>query len=69
MTKVTKAHEFVRGRWVVDSGEEPEALVVWADEPSPETGHEGWCWWAQGRMGDAPTLAEAKARAEAALKP
>jgi hypothetical protein len=29
--------------------------VANSEEPSPETGHVGWMWWALGAMGDAPT--------------
>jgi hypothetical protein len=47
--------EFVDGKWGPPGHLEPDALVV-------------WCWWAQGRMGDAPTLEAAKAAAEAALR-
>jgi hypothetical protein len=36
-------------------------------QPSPETGHEGWVWWAQGRMGEAASLKEAMSQAEAKL--
>ena len=60
--------EFVDGKWGLPGHYEPDALVVWTEEPSPETGHVGWCWWAQGRMGDAPTLEAAKTAAEAALR-
>ena len=29
-------------------GPEPWAVITRTDEPSPETGHVGWCWWAMG---------------------
>jgi hypothetical protein len=50
-------------------GCDPLALVTYrySDEPSPETGHVGWCWWAMGRMGDAPTFIEAKMAAQRAV--
>jgi hypothetical protein len=38
------------------------------DEPSPETGDEGWCWWAMGSMGEAPTYEAACAAAVAELE-
>ena len=62
--------EYFEGQWHPDPPGEIEAwaYVVYATEPSPETGHVGWCWWAQGRMGDAATLGEAKAKAEAVLR-
>jgi len=59
--------EFHDGVWGPPTEAEPDALVIYTTEPSPETGHIGWCWWAQGRMGDAPTLGAAKKAAEAAL--
>lgn len=59
--------EFVDGQWVLPGEHEPAAVVTYAIEPSPETGHVGWCWWARGDMGDAPSYEQAKAAAEAAL--
>jgi hypothetical protein len=67
--------ERIRGEWLVRLNpsaepcvdDEPEAIVVWADEPSPETGHEGWTWWARGRMGEARTAKAAMDAADAAL--
>ena len=44
-----------------------DAVVVYTTEPSPETGHVGWCWWAAGRMGEADSLEDAKRAAEAAV--
>lgn len=44
-----------------------QAYVVYTTEPSPETGHMGWVWWALGRMGDSNTLKYAMAQAEAKL--
>jgi hypothetical protein len=45
-------------------GCEPLAIVTYSEEPSPETGHVGWCWWAMGRMGDAPSFIEAQMAAQ-----
>lgn len=59
--------EFHDGVWGPPTEAEPDALVIYTTEPSPETGHIGWCWWALGKMGDAKTLEEAKAKAEAAF--
>jgi len=64
--------EYVEGEWRYGcrDPEPPEAAacITFAAEPSPETGHIGWCWWALGKMGDAATLDEAKAKAEAVLQ-
>ena len=60
--------EFVRGAWVPACDAEALALVTYATNPSPETGHVGWCWWARGKMGDAPTLAAAMLAAEKNLE-
>lgn len=60
--------EFCAGEWILSGEAEPDAVVTYASEPSPETGHVGWCWWAQGRMGAAPTYADAKRCAEDALR-
>ena len=59
--------EFWLGRWHWPSGATALAVVTYASEPSPETGHVGWCWWALGKMGDAPTYAEAIKAAECHL--
>lgn len=60
--------EYVEGEWrwgcMDPEPPEPAAVVTYAQEPSPETGHEGWVWWALGKMGEAPTLREAMAAAE-----
>lgn len=59
-----------RGVDVFDTAEEAlQAAVITYDseEPSPETGHVGWCWWALGKMGDAPTREAACAAAEAEI--
>lgn len=57
--------EYVEGEWRFGckDPEPPEhaAVITYASEPSPETGHVEWCWWALGRMGDAPTLPDAMA--------
>lgn len=49
--------EFFNGEWHFPHAEGPEplALITYTEEPSPENGHVGWCWWAMGKMGDAPT--------------
>ena len=64
--------ELVDGKWRcgergADYGREAEAVITYATEPSPETGHVGWVWWAQGKMGDAESLQAAREAAEAAL--
>lgn len=57
--------ECVDGRWIHPTDDsEPVALVTYAFEPSPETGHEGWCWWALGKMGDAASYEQARLAAE-----
>ena len=28
----------------------PAAVVTYSEEPSPETGHVGWMWWALGAV-------------------
>ena len=48
-------------------GRDHDAIVRYSEEPSPETGHVGWCWWALGKMGDAPTREAACAAAEAEI--
>lgn len=58
--------EYIDGEWIWGGGDgEPAAVITYAAEPSPETGHVGWCWWARGKMGDAKTLREAMAACEA----
>lgn len=59
--------EYVDGEWVVAGEYEPAAVITYVPEPSPETGHVSWCWWALGRMGDAPSYEAAKAAAEAVI--
>ena len=59
---------YVDGEWCPSSEYEPWAVITYTEEPSPETGHIGWVWWAQGRMGDAASFAEARSRALAALR-
>jgi hypothetical protein len=63
--------EYVEGEWLsgakVDNGD-VGAVVSYAFEPSPETGHVGWIWWALGSMGDAGSMRQAMRDAEAALK-
>jgi hypothetical protein len=60
--------ELVAGQWVVAGEYEPDAVVTYASEPSPETGHVGWCWWARGRMGESDSYESAKLAAEEALR-
>lgn len=53
--------EWVEGEWTYPNTEpdadlEPVAIITYVREPSPETGHVGWCWWALGKMGDALTV-------------
>jgi hypothetical protein len=62
--------EFFEGEWHFPraDGPEPWAVITLADEPSPETGHVGWCWWAMGSMGDAPSYEAARAAAEAEIQ-
>lgn len=58
--------EFVEGEWCWpndDSDSGAAAVVTYSEEPSPETGHVGWMWWALGSMGDAPTYEAACAAA------
>lgn len=64
------ATEYVEGEWIVPTADcpEPAAVVTYASEPSPETGHVGWCWWALGRMGESASYEEAKAAAEAVVR-
>lgn len=62
--------EYIEGEWRFEEadGAEPAAVITHTTEPSPETGHVGWCWWALGRMGDAPSYEAAKAAAEAVVQ-
>ncbi len=61
----------VNGAWIWGDNKhedaDVQACIVYTTEPSPETGHMGWVWWALGRMGDANTLQDAMAQAEAKL--
>ena len=60
--------EYVEGEWVFGGSEgDAAAVITYAAEPSPETGHVGWCWWALGKMGDAKTVHEARQAAESVL--
>lgn len=62
--------ELVNGEWCFPQteGPEPSAVITYTDEPSPETGDVGWCWWAYGSMGCAPTYEAARQAAEAEIK-
>lgn len=55
------ATEFFDGEWRIPSadGPSPWAVVTFTDEPSPETGHVGWQWWALGSMGEASSYEQA----------
>lgn len=69
LLSVDRLHtEFWNERWHWPSNAEPRAVITYAEQESPETGHVGWCWWADGRMGDAETYEAAKAAAEAVLR-
>ncbi len=61
----------VDGKWIWGDKKhedaDVQAYVVYTTTPAPETGHEGWVWWAQGRMGEAASLKEAMSQAEAKL--
>lgn len=61
----------VDGAWIWGDKQHEDAdvsaYVVYTTEPIPETGHMGWVWWVLGRMGDANTLQDAMAQAEAKL--
>jgi hypothetical protein len=61
--------EYIEGEWRIATHDgEPWAVVTYAEEPSPETGHVGWCWWALGNMAEAPSYEEAKTAAVRALE-
>ena len=62
--------EFYDGEWHFPKadGPEPWAVITYTDEPSPETGHVGWCWWARGSMGDAPSYEAARDAAVAEIQ-
>lgn len=57
--------EYVEGEWRFGCSDpeptEHAAVITYAIEPSAETGHVGWCWWALGKMGESPTLPDAMA--------
>lgn len=62
--------ELVDGQWRFGSEDTEHKEVAWvtyATEPSPETGHEGWNWFAGDDTGEAKTLKEAMCAAEKAL--
>jgi hypothetical protein len=54
--------EYVGGEWraPVDDGAEVWACVTYSEEPSPETGHKGWFWWALGMRGEAQSYEGAR---------
>lgn len=58
-----KATEYLEGEWREPTldGPEPWAVVTHGAEV-------GWVWWAQGRMGNAESYADACAQAEAMLQ-
>jgi hypothetical protein len=64
--------EYVEGEWRYGctDPEPPDAAacITFTTNPSPENGHVGWCWWALGKMGEARTLREARAAAEAVIE-
>ena len=62
--------EYINGSWIFPDavGPEPLAVVTYTQEPSPETGHVGWVWWALGRMGEAVSYDAAKRAAEDCLR-
>ena len=60
--------EYVDGEWVLAGDAEPAAVIIYTEEPIPETGHVGWCWWALGDMGDAASYEQARAAAEAVVR-
>lgn len=62
--------EFYGGEWHFPEAEGPDplAVITYSWDPSPETGHVGWMWWALGAMGDAPTYEAARDAAVAAIQ-
>lgn len=60
---------WIEGEWVFGSTSDcmEAAVITYASEPSPETGHEVWCWWALGKIGCAASLKEAMRAADAVL--
>lgn len=60
--------EYVCGEWIMSGQAEPAAVVTYASEPSPETGHEGWCWWALGKIGEARDYMSAREAAEKSIR-
>lgn len=60
--------EYHEGEWRLPSQQEAWGYVTYTEEPSPETGHAGWCWWALGKMGDAPTYETARAAVEREIR-
>lgn len=60
--------EYVCGEWIMAGQAEPDAVVTYASDPSPETGHVGWCWWARGKMGESRDYVAARDAAEKALR-
>lgn len=60
--------EYAEGEWRVPADDDAAAcFITYSENPSPETGHAGWIWWALGRMGEASSYADAKAKAVAKM--
>lgn len=60
--------EYAEGGWRAPAADDAAVFVTYSENPSPETGHAGWTWWALGRMGEASSYADAKAKAEAKMR-
>lgn len=61
--------EHVDGEWVLSTSHcDVAAVISYALDASPETGHIGWIWWAMGNMGEAKTYVDAKAKAEEVMR-
>ena len=63
------ATEYIEGEWTAPTDDsDPAAVITYTEEPSPETGHIGWLWWALGKMGEAPSYEAAKFAAECVVR-
>ena len=63
------ATEYVEGEWTTPTDDsDPAAVITYTENPSPETGHIGWLWWALGKMGEAPSYEAAKSAAECVVR-